>query len=859
MKMKTKLLVLFLLLLFNVKNNLFAQILVGDRARALSDYNLERLILKKYPGLDRNKDSEISIYEARWYAPAKLQLNLSSPVFINAGVSFRGIEHFSTKSFILKGRIYRGKAIRAYGFDLSKIGGTRKIAGSPPTKKVIEEVYMEEIAFTSLDFDKSVAIEKLSFINCTQGMNLELLEKLKDSNWLNYLEVNNSGIFSFFNLTRFGAFNNLRTFRFRNTYVETIDLKECKALESVFIEGVGELTSLKLPTYAPNLEALTVNGIPKLKALDISKFSKLKTLTLETGSSFSNKNITNLDISKNTQLKTVSISNIDALTSLDFSNNTAITKLSVDGIPNIKNVDVSKLLLLKELSITNLKLKNIDISKNTALEFFDGYGNDFAELITISNPKLKELYLNSNVLTKINVKSNANLERLELNDNLLTEINVSDNLKLVWLRCQRNKELKIVNVANGNNKNMNEWDLKAVMADENPKLTCILVDDNVLNKIPKTWQKDKTASYSLSNEINFTDKNFLSELLRYPEKIDLDDNTKICTCEAESYKGALNLPKKGIRSMNGLEAFKNITGLNVSDNSIQSLNVAPNNKLIYLYAANNNLNSVSIQNLGELDDLMIFGNNLSSINFTGNSKLTKVNVSENNLTGIDLSSLHKLVILVCASNSINTLDVSSNPNLEVLFFANNHIIRAPNYPVFIDFTNNPKLIQLNVKNTKITQLDVSSNKKLTQVICADNDLIKFNLANGNNAAITSFDASGNSNLSCIQTDANFTPPNSWLRDGNTNFSDNCSTTASTEDVHLQSLVTVYPNPFNEKISIINNSSNTINVIRLYNVLGKEIALSKQNKISATNLNKGVYFLKIEFSSGKTAFKKLMKQ
>ena len=437
------------------------------------------------------------------------------------------------------------------------------------------------------------------------------------------------------------------------------------------------------------------------------------------------------------------------------------------------------------------------------------------------------------------------------------QLNVTANAKLEWIRCQRNNNLRIANIANGNNANMNVWDMKAAYLDQNPLLTCILVDANVQNNIPVQWQKDATASYALDDEIGYTDTNLKNELLNYTETIDLDANGKIGTCEAENYINTLVLNNKGIQNPAGLEAFKNITGLNLNDNDFPTLNVTNNTKLIYLYASNCKMVNVSITDLGMLDDLNVSKNNLSSISFSNNFNLTKVDVSENSLTGINLQSLNKLVLFDATSNNINSLNVLSNPNLEILYFANNSLVGLANQPIMIDLASNTKLKQLNVKNTAMSFLELGANSNLIEVIASDNVLEYFNMANANNAAISNFDASGNTTLGCIQVDSGFTPPTSWIKDGNTSYSDNCST-ASVDDNLLKNKISLYPNPFSNLITISNSSSQKIEKIEIYNSLGKRLLFTKETTIDGYQLTTGVYYAKI-YVDNSSFVKKLIKK
>lgn len=713
--MKTKLFFfIFLFFIFITKAN---NSKVYNATSAFQDANLVQLIITTYPNIDVNNDNDISISEldgtfSQSSYPNSITLNFDYLTFSASGINFSGMEHFRIATLKIIGNNYQGNILQGYNLDLAKLGGATGTNS-------FAELYVEGIFFTSLPFATSKSIVKLSFIDCTDNMNLESLNMLPENGLLNYLEIRNSGLFATLDLkSRTG----LKTFLFRNTYIENLIVKNCTNLESLFVAGVGELLSITLPGYN-KLKTLTVNGMPKLNSIDISKETNLEILNLQTSTGFPNNQIQTIDFTNHINLKTLTIANLDAINGLNFSKNINLTELLVNQMNNTNSLDVTTLINLKKITVSGNNLSTLNITKNVDLEFLDCFSNQLTQIDVSKNISLKELYLNSNKLTKIDTKTNVELLKLELDDNLLTFINITKNSKLEWLRCQRNN-LKVANVANGNNANMNVWDFKAVLIDQNPPLSCVLVDDNIINSIPIQWQKDVTSNYTLNDEITITDTNFYTELLNYPEKIDVDENGKIATCEAEIYVSTINVSNKNILSLNGIEAFLNLSGLNCSDNVI-------------------------------------------------------------------------------------------------------------------------------------TELDLSRNPALTQINCANNNLMYLNVANNMNATITSFDAGNNGNLSCIQVDAGFNPPNTWIKDGSANFSFNCAT-ASLANNTLHNTVNVYPNPFKNKINVANFINESLSEIKIFNNLGKLLKKTKKDSFLAKSLTKGIYFMKIEFVSGKTVFRKIIK-
>jgi internalin-related protein len=86
-------------------------------------------------------------------------------------------------------------------------------------------------------------------------------------------------------------------------------------------------------------------------------------------------NLSNLNISNNTELKELNCSN-NQLSGLDISKNTKLTMLNCSN-NQFTTLNVSKNTLLTDLSCSSNQLSSLDISKNMKLAMLDCYGNKF--------------------------------------------------------------------------------------------------------------------------------------------------------------------------------------------------------------------------------------------------------------------------------------------------------------------------------------------------------------------------------------------------------------------------------------------------------------------------------------------------
>jgi len=185
-----------------------------------------------------------------------------------------------------------------------------------------------------------------------------------------------------------------------------------------------------------------------------------------------------------------------------------------------------------------------------------------------------------------------------------------------------------------------------------------------------------------------------------------------------------------------------------------------------LELSNTAISTLDVSQNPLLEVLLFFNTNVSAIDLSNNSNITNLNIESTPVTAIDLSNLLDLELLRLEEcTDLTALDTS----------------------------NNAALIQVFCGLSGITSLDFSNNPNLTWVDAFASEVTTLNIQNGNNAAITNFIASSNPSLSCIQIDAGFTPPSSWLKDAAATYSDNCSNTDTTNPVAVCQNITIVLN------------------------------------------------------------------
>ncbi|MDO4224541.1 MAG: hypothetical protein Q4C75_01440, partial [Bergeyella zoohelcum] len=118
-----------------------------------------------------------------------------------------------------------------------------------------------------------------------------------------------------------------------------------------------------------------------------------------------------------------------------------------------------------------------------------------------------------------------------------------------------------------------------------------------------------------TDNVNIPDTNFKKKLVENTV-INTNGDAEISYGEAKEYKEALDVSFSNISDITGIEAFINITSLNLNNNQLKSLDLSKNIELVDLWCSNNQL---------------------TSLNLGGNFVLSRVYCSNNQLTSLDLS------------------------------------------------------------------------------------------------------------------------------------------------------------------------------------------------------------------------------
>ena len=556
-----------------------------------------------------------------------------------------------------------------------------------------------------------------------------------------------------------------------------------------------DIKSMKIPTsYA-------------IKSLEgISFFEDLETLDCQ------GIGLTTLNVTKNFNLKELNCSDnylkdylyilSSGLKKLDCSNNKLthmnlgiLSGLNLEEV-NCSNNNITNIVMwnvgeLVKFDCSNNDLMTLDVSQCFKLKELNCSGNQLMELDVGHQTQLTQLDCSKNKLTELNVKQNGGLISLICNDNQLTTLDLSQNHSLSKLNCAKNRlacldvtGISGTIIADGNRcpiavRTDGTFDLntlpgfdvsKAIFWNGGSVSGTILTVENGKDEVSYQYNcgdgVNRTFIFETSlpiNEKNFPDANFRKYI-----KGNIAGGRDVLTVEERSKVKIININKKDISDLKGIEAFPNLTELDCGNNSIQKLDLRQNPMLItlkcnknqltqldlsknpdidYLNCSENQLEQLDVSHL-KLEYLYCSHNDLEQLDVKNSKWLRELDCSWNRLTGLDVDVTHKpnLIRVECQNNKLTSLILGENKGLEKLNCANNQLTQlnlnnmsalkelncANNQLTQLNLKNMISLKELRCQNNQLTALDVSSSPDLTTLVLKNNHLTSLNLDNNPN-------------------------------------------------------------------------------------------------------------------------------
>lgn len=204
---------------------------------------------------------------------------------------------------------------------------------------------------------------------------------------------------------------------------------------------------------------------------------------------------------------------------------------------------------------------------------------------------------------------------------------------------------------------------------------------------------------------------------------------------------------------------------------------------------------------------------------------------------------------------VTSLDVSGNTSLTILNTIGSTSLSS------IVVGANTNLSELRIPGCPVGDLDLSANTGLTVVDVRQTNIVTLDMRNGNNASITSFNSSSNSNLNCIIVDDKAAGYLSGWNIGDGTLANNMSECPALSVATANELsFDVYPNPAKNRIYVASNLQES--QIQVYDITGKLVLKTQmqfgENAIDISAMAPGVYVARI-LADGKSQTKKLIIQ
>ena len=528
---------------------------------------------------------------------------------------------------------------------------------------------------------------------------------------------------------------------------------------------------------------------------------------------------------------------------IDVSQNPILTYLDL-RVNNLSEIDVSKNRFLLLLNVAFNNISTLDVTKNYNLLGLAIFSNKIRDIDVRSNGLLKQLSVGKNPMPFINLKNNGNLQDLEISATLIKDLDLSTNTLLRRFRCfgtpieelnleanplltrfefggntkveeinllkqtsldtlniSQNINLSALNLKNGSNSK-----ILSFTSVQNPKLSCINVDN--VNYSTTNWIfRDPTVTFDtncygntpptvsnlsfsseITSELSCVDPYIRSNSIQYEFSDEDDDKEKNSIITWFTYDANKSNKRE-------LTSAKNKTSINISfpgrGDYYFSFEVTPSDgtdngekvesaifgpykdynqfidrdeceedeiEIVQLFDLNFEQALIDLGYDSKLDN-KVYKDSISTI-----TKLDLNNKNISNLSGI--SAFSKLDTLMCSNNNLTELFVYENYSLKSLSASNNAIE---------NISVNSNIESISISNNKIKVIDASELKKLEYFDASNNELQALIFNNENNTNITFFDITNNPNLQCVQVDdVNYAVANWTNIDNNTLYSENCS-------------------------------------------------------------------------------------
>ena len=247
--------------------------------------------------------------------------------------------------------------------------------------------------------------------------------------------------------------------------------------------------------------------------------------------------------------------------------------------------------------------------------------------------------------------------------------------------------------------------------------------ENETPQIPETPEQPETEPENEEvteaapvGEIELSAEQFPDQvILTFAGTCDKDGNGSLSEAECMEVE-ELAMPNAGITDLEGVENFRNLQRVDVSQNAIGDFTPVKDLSSLQILKVNGNPASVlDVTGCSSLKKLYAQNSTFSELHVTGLGSLEEVRIENNHLTDLDLTGLTSLRALSCYGNQLHTLDARPAAALEVLQADSNGM-----ESLLVEGLGNLKT--LHCQNNNLQQISLSGLGALEEFNAANNSL-----------------------------------------------------------------------------------------------------------------------------------------
>ena len=250
--------------------------------------------------------------------------------------------------------------------------------------------------------------------------------------------------------------------------------------------------------------------------------------------------------------------------------------------------------------------------------------------------------------------------------------------------------------------------------------------ENETPQIPETPEQPETEPENEEvpeaapvGEIELSAEQFPDQvILTFAGTCDKDGNGSLSEAECMEVE-ELAMPNAGITDLKGVENFRNLQRVDVSQNAIGDFAPVKDLSSLQILKVNGNPASVlDVTGCSSLKKLYAQNSTFSELHVTGLGSLEEVRIENNHLTDLDLTGLTSLRALSCYGNQLHTLDARPTAALEVLQADSNGM-----ESLLVEGLGNLKT--LHCQNNNLQQISLSGLGALEEFNAANNSLTEL--------------------------------------------------------------------------------------------------------------------------------------